>query len=104
MSETEQLQIDRVWTTDGFIGVPTGVRSENRQKTIADSILTRDSRHIEDCQDIELFPSRRTSVQATRQRSKRYSQNSLMETATILMLTAAASIALFAAIGYLCRW
>lgn len=103
MSETEQLQIDRVWTTDGFIGVPTGVRSEDRQKTIADSILTRDSR-VEDCRDIELFPGRQAAVQTTRQRSKRYSQSSLMETATILMLTAAASIALFATIGYLCRW
>jgi len=104
MSETEQLQIDRVWTTDGFIGVPTGLRSEDRSKTITDSILSRDGRHVEECRTIELFPAHTRVGNMARLRSKRGSHAAIMETVTIVMLTAAASIAFFAALGYLCRW
>ena len=104
MSEIEQLQIDRVWTTDGFIGVPTIARSEDRNKVIAESYITRESRQADVCHTIELFPSHVAERTTTRLRGKRSGQDSIMETITIVMLTVAVSIALFAAIGYLCRF
>ena len=103
MTETEQIKIDHMWTTDGFVGVPSEKRDTGGRTAVLDRVQPRETYHMEHCNMIELFPAV-TATTGAAARTKKRSDFTAAEMLAIVLLTIAASTVLFAAIGYICQW
>lgn len=108
MSKTEQLTAGPIWSGDGFLSVrpdshDAGHRTAVINTAVIDQEAARDERASGVCRTIELFPSDVSKAGAAPCPKKIARGVTFTEGLTILMLTATTCIALFAAIGYLCR-
>jgi len=96
MATLEQVKIDRTRTTATDAGAHSDMGD---YETSAGKEPLRD----QPCRTIELFTSQDVARRQEQAAKKQRKFLTLTEGLTILMLTATVSIALFAAIGYLCQ-
>lgn len=108
MSKTEQLTAGPVWSGDGFPSARPDSHDAGHRTAVIDTVAidleaARDERASGACRTIELFPRNISKAGVAPRPKKRARDVTFTEGLAILMLTAATCIALFAAIGYLCR-